>query len=304
MGNIKRYGYKPKKYGLSDQNEPPLDRLLTVNIRNYPDMAMVYEKFSKAIEKPLNRFILGNGAENVIKNVLLAVKPKNLCWHEPTWNMLEVYCEALGIEPIRKQFHVDTFGNIQNDDVQRIKGVDVYYCNCGTTSLFQYQNCGYPECRYIIYDVTYLCLEEMKVWLKVLSKDKNAIIVGSLGKIYGCGIRLGFAVFPEELNDAMQLQREQYLNSVAADFILNENLNEVPASEFKNKLWDIKPQGSSLTYNYFTVPGKYKAEFPHKHFQIENHWYTKFGMPINYTEFEALRNVLNNGKEEDGDNNR
>lgn len=69
-------------------NEPPLDRLLTVNIRNYPDMAMVYEKFSKAIEKPLNRFILGNGAENVIKNVLLAIKPKiyvgtnqpGICW--------------------------------------------------------------------------------------------------------------------------------------------------------------------------------------------------------------------------------
>ena len=64
--------YKEKKIGLSYQNEPPIKISIKQNIRLYPDMFNVYKSFQKIFNIEYDNFILSNGAENAIKNALLA----------------------------------------------------------------------------------------------------------------------------------------------------------------------------------------------------------------------------------------
>ena len=95
--NFKRDTYKPERYGgISLHNEPPDDLVMTTNCRLYPDMYYVYKTFAEWLGLPVKNIMLGNGAENVIKNVLLALKPKSISWSVPTWGFIDVYCAQLG----------------------------------------------------------------------------------------------------------------------------------------------------------------------------------------------------------------
>ena len=216
MVNIKRYGYKPKKYGLSDQNEPPLDRLLTVNIRNYPDMAMVYEKFSKAIEKPLNRFILGNGAENVIKNVLLAVKPEILFSTVPGWGMIEVYSESVGFRNIPNRIYWNEGKkSLELEQVKLQNDSEWVYDYAGISNFCHYRYKDNYVPQNLITDLSYRSIFD-KEFFPVKPPRGNHIIVGSFDKEFGVGFRLGFAIFDPKWNDLMQIQREEYINPSAS----------------------------------------------------------------------------------------
>lgn len=288
---IKRLPYIPKSYGLSAQNEPSVDRWIEVNARNYPDMYEVYNKFAKAFNLRMDQFILGNGAENVIKNVLLAVKPESLAYSVPTWNMLEVFCEALNTRPVTNEFKFEN-KEITEDWWKETK-VDCLYDNCGITPLFKYAVFNFLQVsRYYILDCTYQSLKEIKNTINRYKDNPRVIIVCSLGKIYGAGARLGFAVFPKELNDKMQLQREQYLNLVACSIIMEDNFAETPVNPYIEKLKKYLPESAMLTDNFITLEGKISNNLNGKHFKIKEKEFTKFGIPNNATEYEALKNLI------------
>jgi hypothetical protein len=84
---------KKRKAGISTANEPYNDLCITANFKNYPDMYKVYEKMKLILDINDNCIMLGNGFENVMKNILIALKPTTLTWFKPAWSMLDTYCE-------------------------------------------------------------------------------------------------------------------------------------------------------------------------------------------------------------------
>ena len=301
---ITRYPYKLRDYGLSGHNEPPQSNIIEVNVRNYPDMYRVYQRFAQVFNVKMNQFILGNGAENVIKNVLLTVKPKTLSWNYPTWNMLEVYCEALNIKPDAREFKLinsNCIKGIQPSFYEQEK-VDCYYTNLGRTSVFEYHCYPSPQAKTYICDCTYMPLKELETLIPQILKEKNSILVGSLGKIYGAGLRLGFAIFNEFWNEKMQIQREQFLNPAACEYILNNpQFGKQPESLWFKEIEKYFPiDFCSLTNNYFTLKGHIEANpglNPH-YFKVKEVEFTKFGIPSNMTELQVVTNILEDYRRE------
>lgn len=287
-----RDNYTLKKQGLSTQNEPSNDLILYGNVRQYPDMYYAYKKFGSYFGLDTDRFFLANGCENSIKNVFLALKPTTLCWGIPTWRMLEVYCEALNMKPIMKNFSYDGY-KFKEPDIYTQK-CDVLYTNCGITTCFKYDfdsNKLYEsKSKYNICDITYQNIEEMKKSIEILSKNDKNIIVGSFDKLIGCGLRLGFAIYPKELHHKMSLQREQYVNMLAynwlinTDFVVEENKYVKELKAYSNIEY--------LTDNFFTIKGEVVSNIPHHEFDVDGYKFTRFGIPNSITEFNSIHVLL------------
>lgn len=284
-----RYKYEPREYGLSHQNEPGNDTFLSANVRKYPDMYYAYKKFKRIFELDDDNFFLGNGCENVIKNVLLALRPKTMLWHDPTWRMLYVYCEALKIKPIVKQFIYDGTKFVQEDWDEN---VDVWYSNDGISTQFTYEKreFDYSKCKYILVDLTYKSIPEM---IKRVQEIKNSdladktIIVGSFDKEIGGGLRLGYAIYPKQFHEDMEIQREQYINMLAYIYLINYDSNVV--NHFKDIQLD---DCDYLTNNYITIKGNVPTELNALHFNVSGQDFTRFGIPGNLEERNALVTVI------------
>lgn len=307
MSEVKREEYVARKHGLSPSNEPADDLIITCNTRLYPDMYYGYQRFSKIFDLPLNRFFLGNGCENTMKNVLLAIKPKSLGWSTPTWRLPEVYCAAQQIKPINKQYvcvplSEGRFAVVEPD--WHDQHADVFYSCCGVTSCFPYFSdhvFGINRSRYNILDVSYLTIEQIKDIIKKVYNSENSIIVGSFDKLFGCGLRLGFAIYPEKLNDAMQLQREQFINCAAFEFLTNHPVR-TPASKYYLQLQKMLKQ-DSLTRNFIVLPGHIQCNLNAHYFQLRQRDtdkmqdFTRLGIPSTQEEFDAVKLLINSLKD-------
>lgn len=292
---MKRNNYNKKSWGLSSQNEPNNDLYLSSNVRLYPDMFYAYKKFSQEFNLPTDTFFLGNGCENTMKNVLLALKPKTMCWAGPTWKMVDVYCEALNIKPIYQQFQYDSSnGEFIQPNIYNIDS-DVLYTNCGITTCFQYDfnehDLYNTKTKYNICDITYQNIEQIRQSIKVLRNNPKNIIVGSFDKLVGCGLRLGFAIYPKELHHQMSLQREQYINSLAFKWLVETDFN-ISSPKYKNELYLHLSSIDYITDNFITVVGDVNTTLPCYKFEIDNQHFTRFGLPNNDTEYESLHMIL------------
>jgi histidinol-phosphate/aromatic aminotransferase/cobyric acid decarboxylase-like protein len=293
---IKREAYKQRNYGLSTQNEPGEDTYLTTNVRLYPDMYYAYKKFGEFFNLQPDTFFLGNGCENTMKNVLLALKPKTLCWAGPTWRMLEVYCEALDIKPIYKQFIYNKADNSFETPIDFYNTkADILYSNCGVTTCFEYtcpiKDLNESAAKYNICDITYQNIDCMKQSIEILLKNPKNIIVGSFDKLIGCGLRLGFAIYPKSLHHKMSLQREQYINSLAFSWLINTDF-DIDKPRYKEELIQMTSSIDYVTDNFITLYGDVISTIPCHKFVVDNHTFTRFGMPNNQTEFEALKLII------------
>lgn len=293
---IIRDAYKQRRYGLSEHDEPGNDYLITANVRNYPNMLYAYKRFQQLFNLKDNTFFLANGCENAIKNVMLAIRPKNVLWNTPTWKMLEVYSEALPFKLIDVPFKYNGKEFIEQEYK---KELDTYYCNTGITPCFKYSfNYDYLnkiKSRYNIVDLTYKSAQEMKeVITKLNTPDYPSyhrnIIVGSFDKIFGGGLRLGYAIYPEELHQIMSIQRENFINAAAVkllteitDFKQLENKNI-----FVDKLKPYLTEYDFITDNYLTIKGDVYSTFDCIKLTVDNQIFTRFGIPNNETEFEGL----------------
>jgi len=301
INKLKRWGYQFKNYGIASQNEPASDILITCNCRLYPDMKKAYDRFGKLFNLEENEFILTNGGENAMKIALLALKPKSMAWFVPTWKMPEVFCAALDIKPIMLNFHQKE-KEIYAEDID--KECDIFYSNMGTSSLFKYYGSSehlgfYENCRYQILDLTYMNFERIKFHLDCRKNHlENTIYIGSFDKLAGCGLRLGFIVFPKSFNDAMQLQREQYINMCAYEWLLNITKSQLkflpsnPIQDFLEENALSLSKGWSLTDNFITIPQHIEANLNEVHFQIDGQEYTKFGQPSNDIEKRILFPII------------
>lgn len=297
MKMIKREEYKPRTYGLSSQNEPGNDTILDGNVRQYPDMYYAYKKFADDFHLPMGSFFLANGCENAMKNVLLALKPKSMVWCVPTWRFPEVYSAALDFKLITKEYlynaQLNTF-ELPSDfyDTE----ADILYDNLGITTCFKYAfsqcNLYNTKTKYNIVDVTYKTINQMMILIPMLRKNPKNIIVGSFDKLVGAGLRLGFAIFPKELEEKMALQREQYINMLAFNWLVNTKLLDIKGSPYFEPLNDIIESADYITDNFLTVKGNVQTTLPCFHFTVDGYDFTRFGIPNSQAEFDALKLVL------------
>lgn len=293
---IKRDDYKPRIYGLSAHDEPGTDCILTANVREYPDMYYAYKRFGQLFDLENNTFMLANGCENAIKNVLLALNPSNVLWNTPTWRMWEVYSEALNFKLINNPFIYT--GSHFEERLYKDK-VDIYYCNAGITPSFKY-NFDYEylrqiKSRYNIVDLTYKTAKEMYIKIKELKTNNKNIIVGSFDKIFGGGLRLGYAIYPKELHQVMSIQRENFINATAVNLLtsitdFSQLKNE---SKYKEELQTLITPRDFLTDNYLTICGDVESTLNCVKFSVDNYKFTRFGIPNNDEEMNALKIVLN-----------
>lgn len=306
---ITRWDYESKKYGLASQNEPVQEITISCDCRLYPDMKKVYDRFSSIFNLDTNKvgFILANGCENVMKQVLLAIRPKNLTWFEPTWKMPEVFCAALNIKPRKYKFEYDS----QDKKIYTPKlyrGGDCFYSNYGTSSLFQYKaNKEYSilgwnkRFKYTILDCTYCNFNEMFSAVHYAELDKNTIVIGSFDKLVGCGLRLGFAIFPKKLNEAMQLQREQYINMCAYNWLMTTTIKalkyDIPKNPVKDYLKNRSitlPSNWSLTDNFITIPNhiETRESLNPVYFELDGQQFTKLGLPNTKYEKQQIYRII------------
>lgn len=98
--------------------------------------------------------------------------------------------------------------------------VDVYYNTQNFNSILKHgQNpVNVLKARASIIDLTYVGLDEISSFaVDVKScidarKSSNIIYVGSFDKMFGAGLRLGFAFYTDQYADSMSIQRENYIN--------------------------------------------------------------------------------------------
>ena len=135
----------PYKYksGLSIANEPSDNLILTVNARQYPDMNFIYNTLIQKLNIQNYNIIIGNGIENVLKNVLLGLKPKQLTWFYPTWGFIDVYCKQLNIITNKYKF---IFRNNYFYEKNIKSNIDTYYTTFTINNFFNHtinHNCNH-----------------------------------------------------------------------------------------------------------------------------------------------------------------
>lgn len=197
-----------KEGNISYVNEPSKGYSCSVNFTKYPDMKSCYDTLTPLFGK---NFILCNGCENSLRicfQVLSLLGINSLVWATPTWGMVDVFCSMFRFKSIPKQYLYDTVrSTVVSPDLQ---GECIYDCN-GKNNLFSYKK-GRMDSVIKIIDTTYT---------DIVFNDEEYIYIGSLGKKYGCGVRLGYVRFPEKYSELFNLCREQYINSGAEKLILS-----------------------------------------------------------------------------------
>lgn len=293
----------PKNYGLSNQNEPSQNVILSANVRQYPDMYYAYAKMKEHFCNDNQEIMLGNGYENCMKNVLLALKPKTMYWSKPAWRMVDTFCRQLDIQPINDSFIINDI-NIVTNDFNNIPYADVCYLTYHTNCNFNHSNDLMVHLlhddkfknrfKYIIVDASYLTDSEMKSLSGVVERFKNVIVIGSYDKLVGCGLRLGFAIFNKIHSESILLQKERCINMLAYNFIMSTDFN-FPISKYYEKIRKYSRLNSSIidvTRNFIRVEGTFNTKLPHQVFKIGDKTFSKFGIPSNECEYNGLATVL------------
>ena len=267
---MRDYYTKRKPSDISYSNEPKNDIIISCSIREYPDMFNAYEKFKTIFNvNDSISFILGSGCENIMKNSLLALKAKELSWSKPTWGFIDVYIEQLNIIPHIHEFKLNGDKVIEDDFIENI---DIYYGTYETNNVLCHEMnlSNIKKSRYAIIDVSYSDIEQIREIIHDI--PENAIYVGSFDKLYGCGLRLGFAFFNDNIKDEMYLQREHFINSAAYQFL----------NDF-DKYENIKPiyntEGDFNSFNFYSKQGNIDIEGSiTKKFYSDGIKYTRIGV--------------------------
>lgn len=277
----------PKKIGISAQNEPYINQQISAEIRQYPDMYAIYSVFYKKMHYIKQPFILGNGCENIIKTILVAIKPKSMFWFKPAWAMIDVFCDQLNIKKINapvlytsKKFIFSTY-----------RHADVLYTTWIANNLFTHDqpnlNTLHKKYKWVIVDLTYCSIFKIKQAIKCFN-FKNVIFVGSFDKIYGCGLRLGFCFFNKKHSKLIFLHRERYINAVACNFILSKKFTQPKRFYIKQNHKIV-----SKTFNYLTIETDKIPTFNYKCFSIDNKKFIRICYPSCKNEQCQFYNYLN-----------
>lgn len=238
--DLKRYDYVPYRTRVEDRNE---NFFSTKNepwfVNNeygwYPDMAKMYDDFSKAFNIEKKNFILTNGCENAMRLALEFYNFKFgnqiLYTENPGWKMADVLGAALGYEVHHYDYLYDGYSREFYPEQSFDPQSDLVYTTDIYNNLFKHGNLNMDA--FYILDETYTMHQLMSGYEK---PDQDIIVIGSFSKAYGPGYRLGYILFHEDHNDIFQLLREQYLSPAAGKLL----------KQFRRDDFAIDPLGSGI----------------------------------------------------------
>lgn len=297
--------YKKKIKGVSTSNEPEQSIVFdNINIREYPDMLNAYNIMSAFFKVRTENIILGNGCENILKNVLLALDIKQLFWSKPAWGFLDVYCDQLKIKKNNSEF-IKLTNDIFTDDFEKNKTKlkkhsFAYYFTEKSNNLFFTEKNRKIEAvsKYTIVDCSYLNIQELKEKIQQTKQQTTkhiTVLIGSFDKLFGCGLRLGFAIFfDKSIISHLQLQRENFINSVAYEFIKQKKF-KIRLSHKYAKLLQSKFPDCTVTNNFITIRvlnNNIKCKIPNKNISVQNQKYIRFGIPTNDNEYLKIIYII------------
>lgn len=276
--DLKRYDYVPYRTRVEDRNE---NFFSTKNepwfVNNeygwYPDMAKMYDDFSKAFNIEKKNFILTNGCENAMRLALEFYNFKFgnqiLYTENPGWKMADVLGAALGYEVHHYDYLYDGYSKEFYPEQSFDPQSDLVYTTDTYNNLFKHGNLNMDA--FYILDETYTMHQLMSGYEK---PDQDIIVIGSFSKAYGPGYRLGYILFHEDHNDIFQLLREQYLSPAAGKLL----------KQFRRDDFAIDPLGSGIysteisdeydgppivtTHPVYTTFQADAVPMPHKKFEI------------------------------------
>lgn len=297
-----RNAYVPiKKTGISIRNEPAAQLQIDhLNVNCYPDMHHAYQNAQKILNVPNGYdFILGNGCENILKCVLLAIQPQALSYAMPNWGMVHIIAEQLRIVEQVNMFDYDIRDNTLYEIIDQTARIDVCYSTFKQNNFFKTRYTPHDGARYEIIDCSYLNPFELSDYYADILTDKS-ILIGGFQKTYGCGIRLGYAIFPKCIGNEMHLQRENYISAVACQ-VLNwsysefKKLNDINTCYYRfiaEKCKDIEFQ-HYLCQSYLTVITNNVPCFPYKSFNIDDkRQFVRIGVATTYQAQQMIAQYL------------
>lgn len=290
--DLKRYDYVPYRTRVEDRNE---NFFSTKNepwfVNNeygwYPDMAKMYDDFSKAFNIEKKNFILTNGCENAMRLALEFYNFKFgnqiLYTENPGWKMADVLGAALGYEVHHYDYLYDGYSREFYPEQSFDPQSDLVYTTDTYNNLFKHGNLNMDA--FYILDETYTMHQLMSGYEK---PDQDIIVIGSFSKAYGPGYRLGYILFHEDHNDIFQLLREQYLSPAAGKLL----------KQFRRDDFAIDPLGSGIysteisdeydgppivtTYPVYTTFQADAVPMPHKKFEISGIPFCRVGNTPNF----------------------
>lgn len=290
--DLKRYDYVPYRTRVEDRNE---NFFSTKNepwfVNNeygwYPDMAKMYDDFSKAFNIEKKNFILTNGCENAMRLALEFYNFKFgnqiLYTENPGWKMADVLGAALGYEVHHYDYLYDGYSREFYPEQSFDPQSDLVYTTDIYNNLFKHGNLNMDA--FYILDETYTMHQLMGGYEK---PDQDIIVIGSFSKAYGPGYRLGYILFHEDHNDIFQLLREQYLSPAAGKLL----------KQFRRDDFAIDPLGSGIysteisdgydgppivtTHPVYTTFQADAVPMPHKKFEISGIPFCRVGNTPNF----------------------
>lgn len=290
--DLKRYDYVPYRTRVEDRNE---NFFSTKNepwfVSNeygwYPDMAKMYDDFSKVFNIEKKNFILTNGCENAMRLALEFYNFKFgnqiLYTENPGWRMADVLGAALGYEVHHYDYLYDGYSREFYPEQSFDPQSDLVYTTDTYNNLFKHGNLNMDA--FYILDETYTMHQLMSGYEK---PDQDIIVIGSFSKAYGPGYRLGYILFHEDHNDIFQLLREQYLSPAVGKLL----------KQFRRDDFAIDPLGSGIysteisdeydgppivtTHPVYTTFQADAVPMPHKKFEISGIPFCRVGNTPNF----------------------
>lgn len=258
----------PSPIKVSIKNEPlNNDNLFT----SYPDMYSAYKAFSSAFNISERQFILTNGCENAARWALLFCKEHygHITIESPTWSMAEILCEAFHIPYDKFVYHYTN-----NKFKPQFTTIDSGYITDTFNNLFKHYN---PHINKGIIDETYTLNYLMHNKTQYI--PENIIIIGSFSKVIGCGYRLGYILFNAKHYDYFNMIREQYINTAAAQYLIEHQYNlkdiinvALTPCGIKTTLPVVSRHANYITVQATTVP------IPHKIFKVDGISFCRIGI--------------------------
>lgn len=283
-----RNDYMPTLAGLPYKNDAPVDVILSASIQYYPDMHKVYSVFSEDFKLPKHNFILGSGCENTLKCVFEALNVKSLHYSFPCWGFIDVYKQQFKFKTYEHQFS----RNFKDNEFD--ENIDVYYSTLPFNNFIPTMpnQKNILKSRYTIIDLTYMQVDDLKKEFYDFNVNDNVILVGSFDKQFGCGLRLGFAVFPNSCAEKIQLFRENFINSMAETFILKHMyFKKMQRNCYWQKIKNLGSVWQSQNYAVFQT-NLVPTEFNFIKFDFYGKSYIRIGIPQNQMQFDSVLSFL------------
>lgn len=201
-------------------------------IERYPDIT--YYELKKAIEEyeniDMDNIILGNGAAEVIFNIVRGLKPKKALLPAPTFAEYEDALKSIGCKVNHYKLKDDF--NLYLDFIEEIKeGIDiVFICNPNNPTgvltnreyILEVIKVANKNNTTVVIDESFLDFVEEKSNFSAISlvnEYKNLIVVKSLTKFFAFpGIRVGYGIISniDYINSINNISIPWAINTVAA----------------------------------------------------------------------------------------